>query len=121
VSPLVAMQRIGITRPLALPSSTCVFVLARPASVGLSSPCVKDDFSERLVELAKQRGFTSRTMSRKLRVDESMTSRWLRGETSPRNRADVVKRLLGMSLAEFYSVDVKAVRAENKARLKAAA
>lgn len=71
-----------------------------------------DDFSQRFALLCQARGLTSRVLARTVGVDESMTSRWLRGETTPRNRAHVLERALGMSIGEFYSLDLDKLRHE---------
>lgn len=77
---------------------------------------MRDDFSDRFAVLCALRGLTCTRLAHVAKVDESMSSRWLRGLQRPRNRADVVKRALGMTMAEFYSFDVAAGRAELKSR-----
>jgi transcriptional regulator with XRE-family HTH domain len=71
-----------------------------------------DDFADRFRLLCESRGFTCSTIAAALVVDMSAPSRWMRGIVKPRNIADVVERLFGMSLGEFFSVDLDEVRAE---------
>lgn len=62
----------------------------------------KDDFSSRLASLCAARGIGPSRLAELAGADISRTSRWLRGLSAPRNRAAVVHRALGMTLAEFY-------------------
>lgn len=72
-----------------------------------------DDFGDRLAALCRLRGLRNKDVAASLGMDPSTTSLWLRGLGFPRDRADVVARLFdGMSLAEFYSHDLEALRAD---------
>jgi hypothetical protein len=75
-----------------------------------------EDFSDRLAVFCALRGITCTDMARMTRANMSQTSRWLRGLNMPRDRAFVVRRTLGMSLAEFYAADL----ADAKVRLRKA-
>jgi ribosome-binding protein aMBF1 (putative translation factor) len=81
---------------------------------------VKDDFSDRFAVLCELNELTCTTLAKRVKVAESMASRWLRGDQKPRNRADIVKRALGMSLAELYSADLAEAKKKIKARAREA-
>lgn len=79
-----------------------------------------DDFGDRLVLLCARDRLSNAAVARALNMDPSTTLRWLHGKGTPRDRGEVVATLFcGMTLAEFYSLDLDDLRAEVDARRSA--
>jgi len=75
---------------------------------------VTDDFHERLRLLCRRQGVRPIDLARKLKVDKAAVSRWLNGGSKPRKSLDEVLAALGLTVAQFYRIDLTSLRAAVK-------